>query len=340
MKIINCDDPLWNKYLSKIPHEKQDVYYTAEYHKAYELNMEGKPQLFVYEHEGNIGIYPFLLNPVPDSDFDQYYDIQSVYGYSGPLTSTDDSEFCLRFENAFLDYGKEAKIIAEFVRFHPLLKNQCLFNHNIDVIPERETVVLDIREDLELLQKNQFSSNGRRDIRVAERKGLTVAVSKESADFAEIYSKTMDRLEAREQLRFGRDYFSVITDMPSSMFFDVLKDNQVIASAIIFIYNDFCHYHLSGSDKVFSSYCPTNLMLWEAIKYAKQNDCKFFHFGGGRTSNPDDSLLRFKSNYSKERAMFYIGKRVHNADVYGALIKKWETRSNKTATTLLEYRNI
>jgi len=339
-RIISCDDPLWNECLSMMPLDKQDVYYTAEYHKAYDLNGDGKPQMFVFESKGDIGIYPFLLNPIPDYEFDcQYYDIQSVYGYSGPLASTDNRDFCNEFECSFLEYVKSANIIAEFVRFHPLIQNHEVFSNNIEVIPDRQTVVLGLHDDIEDIQNYQFSSNGRRGIRLAKKNGLTSVISKDSSAFIVIYRKTMTRLHADDYYHFNECYFSKITSMSSSFFLDICTETRVVASAIIFVFKDYCHYHLSGSDKDFLFCYPSNLLLLEAIKFAKMNECKTFHFGGGRTSNQDDSLLHFKSNFSKSRATYYVGKRILNVNVYRTLMGKWESINKRKATKLLEYRD-
>ena len=40
--------------------------------------------------------------------------------------------------------------------------------------------------------------------------------------------------------------------------------------------------------------------------------CEYFHFGGGTSSDIKDSLFKFKSGFSKENKMFYIGKKIHN----------------------------
>jgi len=339
MEIINCSDPRWNLYLSKLPPNKQDIYYTSEYHKAYEANGDGTPLLFVFESQRDLGIYPFMLNKVPDYGFDkEYYDIQSVYGYSGPLLSSNDKEFHKEFENAFLDYSHTARIIAEFIRFHPLQSNTDVFTNGIEVLYDRQTVYLNLQDDLDIILANQLTSNGRRDIRLAQRKGLATTVSNYPYNFINIYKDTMTQLKADNYYQFNDSYFTHIASMKSSFIIDVHLSNKVIASAIFFVYGDYCHYHLSGSDKDYSSYCPNNLLLWEAIKLAKEKKCKTLHFGGGRTSSPDDSLLRFKSNFSKNRAMYYIGKRILNDGLYEKLIEQWETKNNKKATILLAYR--
>ena len=340
MKVIDCTDAAWNQYLSRMPQNKRDVYFTAEYHDAYERNGDGKPQLFIFESHGELGLYPFLINTVPDCGFSrQYYDIQSVYGFSGPLSTTDDPGFLRCFEETFLDYARNVGIVAEFIRFHPLLANHDSFSNSIEISADRQTVVLNMQNDLEHMLTYQISPLGRRNIRIAERRKLHATVSSNWRLFKKLYTKTMQELGANDYYFFSDPYFNSITGMDSTFIIEILKDDIVIASGLFIFSSDYCHYHLGCSDKSFLSYRPVNLLLWEAIKNAKQRECRYFHFGGGRTTCPDDSLLSFKANFSKDRAVFYIGKRVHKPEIYNALIGEWEQKHSKPATMLLEYRN-
>ena len=57
------------------------------------------------------------------------------------------------------------------------------------------------------------------------------------------------------------------------------------------------------------------------------------HFGGGRSNAIDDSLLKFKRNFSKQKGDFYIGKKIHNSEIYDIVLKQWQERHSKAAST-------
>ena len=86
------------------------------------------------------------------------------------------------------------------------------------------------------------------------------------------------------------------------------------------------------------NFAPNNILLWEAIKYAKREGCKERHLGGGLTDSPEDSLFRFKKKFSSNCKHFYIGKRVHDQKIYEKLIKRWENEHGVKAKMLLQYR--
>jgi hypothetical protein len=63
---------------------------------------------------------------------------------------------------------------------------------------------------------------------------------------------------------------------------------------------------------------PSNLIIWETIKWAKNKNFKTLHLGGGRGAN--DSLFEFKKGFSKVFYPFYLGKRILNEKAYNELL--------------------
>jgi uncharacterized protein len=75
------------------------------------------------------------------------------------------------------------------------------------------------------------------------------------------------------------------------------------------------------------------------IQKAKERGCKWLHFGGGTTGDDNDSLLKFKRDFSKTLGEFWIGKRVHNEVVFNEIVQQWQTlhpESYEAARKLLE----
>ncbi|MBU3190615.1 GNAT family N-acetyltransferase [Clostridium bowmanii] len=339
-RVFNSCDDEWNLYLNKLPTYVQDIYYTSEYYKMYELNGDGKGKLFIYyDIYGNIAFYPFVLREIEGYKLDdKYYDIETAYGYGGPILNCSDGEFMKDLEECFIDYCKKNNIVAEFVRFHPLIKNEKLLNNNIDIIHNRTTVWLDLTKRLEEIWDQDIISKNRNMIRKAEKNGLHVEESKDFETFNKIYNSTMNKVHADSYYYFNDSYYETIKDNNNYILLNVKKDNLVIASAIFMGYGDYFHYHLAGSLKEYLKFAPNNLLLWEAIKYAQKKGYKKMHFGGGLTNSIEDNLFKFKSSFSKECADFYIGKRIHNQEVYDYLIRKWEEKNNEKAKILLQYR--
>lgn len=338
IKVLNTDSDEWNEYINKLPLHLKDIYFKSEYYSLYEKCNDGLGTLFVYEEENNLAIYPFLINVIERYELNKnYYDIETAYGYGGPIVNTNDRVFINNFEKAFKDYCNKNNIIAEFIRFHPLLNNHKIFKDNIEIIHNRTTTFIDLNKTIEEIWNDDIISKNRNVIRKAERSGLTVNLDSNLNDFKQVYQITMNKVNASKKYYFNEEYFDHLNKV-EHICISVNKDNVTIASAIFLKYKDFFHYHLAGSLKEYLKYSPNNLLLWSAIKYAKDNKFAKFHFGGGLTDSLSDNLYKFKKSFCKNTADFYIGKRIHNKEIYDYLINTWEC-SNKTKSDIfLKYK--
>lgn len=336
---IDVNDVLWDEYFNRLPKEKQDIYYTRNYCRLGQKMSGGAAELFVYEEDDGFVIYPYIKRIVPGTDSQtRYYDIETPYGYGGPVASAGAQSLARNFEKAFLEYCAKENIIAEFIRFHPLLKNEGIFVNGIDVLHNRITVWLDLSKGLEAVWTDDISTKNRNVIRKCEKNGLIVEQSRDYAEFACIYNQTMRRVDAGEFYFFPDSYYEEIKNDSDYILMRVRMGGETLACAIFMKCGDYFHYHLSGSRSEFLKLSPNNILLWEAVKYAEGAGCKAMHFGGGLTDSKEDSLFRFKSRFSSECADFYIGKRVHNREIYDALIQRWEAEHGRKAKILLQYR--
>lgn len=338
--LLCCSDKEWDLQLNEMPFDKQDIYYTSKYYSMYQLNGDGQGKLFCYvDEEGNKGLYPFILNKIEGYNLEHdYYDMETAYGYGGPIVSCQDEKFLRKFEQTFTKFCKDNYIVAEFIRFHPLIRNENIFNENIQVIHNRSTVYLNLTKGIDRIWCEDIKSKNRNVIRKAEKNGLRVEISNDYETFKSIYSQTMDKVEASGYYYFGDEYYKNMGKNEHFVLFNVIRENKVIAAAIFMGYGKYFHYHLAGSLKEELCYCPNNLLIWEAIKYAVNNGYQEVHFGGGITDSLEDKLFKFKGSFSKTYTDFYIGKRVHNKNVYTYLIKEWERENNKKSELLLQYR--
>ena len=160
--------------------------------------------------------------------------------------------------------------------------------------------------------------------------------------FIEIYNHSM-KLVKPMNIIISRKTFNTFSLLKTNVFlFNVFNSNDdVVCSSIFFHYGNFFHYHLSGRSELANN-TVNNYLLDEAVKYAKEIGAEIFHFGGGISSDADDKLLKFKTNFSKTRLPFYIGKKIHNKIIYDEVVRQWEENNSemrfKYKSYLLKYR--
>lgn len=344
-----ADHKEWKKLIDKQSSDQRDVYFLPEYYSLYQNYGDGKALCFVFEKESNIALYPFLKNSITPLGYvldREYYDIQGAYGYNGLIATTDNADFINDFWKEFDAYCQENDIIAEFMRFHPLLNNQRLASPKMKTFFSRHTVALDLSLSLDEIWTQQFSSKNRNMIRKAEKEGVTIVESDDYETFRKLYDRTMTNLNAENYYFFPQSYYDEYkaSFKDNCILYFAMLDGKVIAGSMFMFSEDYAHYHLSARDREYSKFAANNLILWHGIQKAKEKGCKWFHFGGGTTGDESDSLLLFKQNFSKTKTEFWIGKRVHNQAVYDCIVEQWKIKHpdsyEHNRVKLLGYREI
>lgn len=340
------DNKKWNDFLFKIDSKNKDIYYTPEYYSLYKSLGDGTPFCFVYEKNGDIAMYPFLLNSVNSLGFDlndEYFDIQGAYGYNGVISSCQNRDFINGFYEKFNNYCEDKNIIAEFTRFHPIIANQNFSKDHLMCSFNRNTVSVDLSRSYFDIT-NQFNSSCKRAIKKAIKNNLTVKVYHNKypykETFIDMYYETMNRLNSKEYLFFNKNYFNNLFDLLNPVHFVVFSNDVPIASSICLTSENYSHYHLGASYSQYLSLRPNNILFSEMIKKANENEYDFLHLGGGNSKEINDSLLRYKKNFSKNTSDFYIGKKIHNDTIYNKVLNQWRHKSERVeSNNLLCYRN-
>lgn len=323
----------WDKALLDLPQDRQDIYYSPEYFELYSGD-KSYARCFYFEFDGHSALYPFVMRPLAPLGLLEtsagYYDIEGIYGYNGVAASSDEKNFTDAFYKAFHQYCSDAGIVAEFTRFHPVLKNSAFSRAHMQVIDDRETVFVDLSAAYAAVWETSYDSRARNMIRKAQKNNLKVAVSCKLEDyvrFHEIYTHTMQNLQADEFYFFDRNYFEDVFDKmkDSSCIVNVYSDDELAASVLMLFHGIYAHYHLSARNEKYSNLGAGNLALDTAVKYSMEHGYKILHLGGGHSAG-EDSLMKFKASFSKSRALFSIGKKIHNPEIYNALCKAWEQK--------------
>lgn len=331
----------WNRFLSLFNPMIRDIYFTEEYVKLYENEID-KALCVVCESDGKVTLMPFLRRNI-----DGYYDFETAYGYGGPIFNDTSDGWINESLGAINDCFVRNGYICGFVRFHPLLGNAGLCREHIDVVYDRKTIFVDTRASLDDIWSSQITSKNRNMIRKAEKNGLEFRVDDSftsMSSFKLLYEKTMKRLEVGEFFFFRDSYYKEFMDaFGNNGFIGVVsRDERIIGAALFMFQGPYGHYHLAGSDTNYSSFGINNFLLWNTIKIMKELGVSSFHLGGGTDGMPDNSLYRFKKSFSNHENDFYIGKWIFNHEIYEKKCLDWETKNPDMVpiygNRLLKYR--
>jgi hypothetical protein len=339
----------WNNALSQLPSGLVDIYHTPEYYEVYEKNGYGESVCFTYQEGDKIAVYPFLKRCINNLDLinlhTKYFDIEGVYGYNGVISNTKDFGFRQKFYSEFSEYCKNNNVIAEFTRFHPILKNQCFSQDFMDIVFDRPTIFFDLRKPYPQILK-EYSRTNRKMIRWAKGKNVKIKLARddfEYENFIELYLSSMTKLDAEEFYFFNKKYFNDLNDLLDNnlYLFSAWYEGSIICQVLIMRCGEYLHGHLSGRDRKYAKIPSNNLIFDYIVKFAQKIGGHYFHIGGGRTNADDDSLFAFKKNFSPDRGSFYIGKKIHNQQIYTEICNKWQQKfpekAEKYNSVLLKY---
>lgn len=310
----------------------KDIYFEPAYGKLCEAIEEGTAEVFRLETDDGIISNMFMKKHLPeDLDPEQkYFDITTPYGYGGPiiLEIKGNKERLLReYKDQFAKYCKDNKIIAEFIRFHPILRNDLDFNNVVNTFFARKTVATVVKDSDDPFQE-EFSRSARKSIRRVLRRDFDYEIIRRPENlknFIKIYEDTMNRNDANDFYYFSTEYFENLLKYfkDQVLTINVIVEDACIASGLYFVYGKYLHAHLSGTSSEYLEYSPAYLLKYLTCEWSNENGIDYIHYGGGTTNNPEDSLLKFKSKFTKKGLLdFHIGKKIYDKTIYDKMVNK------------------
>lgn len=337
MKMLSEEGPLIkyisaeqaSKYFYRLPEEKQLVTLSPHYLLADAArNPFLEPAFILYEDERGFWMHGVNKAKIKGT---AYFDLESAYGYGGPLSSCEEPSFLVDAWEEYRQFCHASDIVVEFVRLHPLV---CQNAYLGKIIPNRDTVMIDVRSQE---WRSGYAGRCRRDIGKARKLGMQVcetSLQQNFSKFGDFYRGAMKRIGADEFYSFSDDYFWSLSRVPGvTLLVSEYQGNWV--SAIILLFGpDVVEYHLSATTDLGRSLRATNLLIDLAAQYAWERNRKIFYLGGGTDDAPDNPLLRFKAGFSSLRLTYSYAYAVHNEDFYSML----RARAGYEGNRVLFYR--
>lgn len=339
----------WNAIVKE--YKKYDVYYLANYTKAFKEHGDGEPLLFHYK-DGDIKAINVVMKRdiANDRKFkgklpnNTLYDLATPYGYGGFLIEGNKTTNALQaLAREYSSFCVSEGIISEFVRFHPVIKNAECSKSFYDVAQLGRTVNVSLSSQQSIW--GNLSNNKKRWVKKAREAGVEVCAGREPAlfqEFKRMYEKTMRKNNAQDYYFFDEPFYqSVIGELPNhSMIFYAIYKGKKIAMVLVIYGNRQIHHHLSASEQAFQHLAPTNLLMYEVACWGSRQGFDSFHLGGG-VGSKEDSLYQFKQGFNKKSETYFsVGKKIFNEEVYNDLVemRRMEDEFDESALFFPLYR--
>ncbi len=330
---IITEQQSWDFHMDSIA--QADFYHSYDYHTI-SKNWDEEAILIKYTDENQTILLPLLIRKI---DGTQYKDATSVYGYPGPIITKSNQYFdLLGFRQALQKLFLEMNLVSVFSRLNPYIPFQDEILKGLGAIVTVGNVInIDLTRNLEA-QEQAYQKRLKTYINKARRL-CTVRKAETDGDmlqFIAMYYENMRRVNAKEKYFFDETYFFDLlnsTQFKTEVFLTTLNETNEIISGAMFIKKcDIVQYHLSGTKEQFVHLNPVKLMIDEMRIIATAENYCYFNLGGG-VGSKEDSLFKFKSNFSKDFKPFKVWKYIVDLEVYGKLIEEKPERPYSTLHT-------
>jgi len=295
IKIVNHKFPI-NQWQKKTNHPLQSWFW-GKVRKAMGIDVlrivEIKNNKIVNVFQTSIHPIPFLCKKIgylPRSVFPSKEVLDFLYNYGKK-----NNLIFIKIE----PYEEKLKVRTEKLK----VKNKKLVISTHPLFPSWTQIIDLNKSENQLL--NSFHQKTRYNIRLAQKKGVTV--KKESNEkgfkiFTKLYFDTCKR-----QKYFGHNlkYHQIVWENLKNKIAHILiayYKNEPLAAYQIWIYDKIGYYTYGGSSEKYRNLMGTNLLMWEAIKMAKKLGAKTFDMWGSLPPNynlnhPWAGFTRFKQGY-------------------------------------------
>jgi hypothetical protein len=252
------------------------------------------------------------------------FDVEPFMGYAGPLINTGDQKFIRAALEIYSNKCRELNIIAELIRFDPLLGNQAAFfqQESVQVSVAKDVVVVACcAEEDKLL--SHFSEACRRRVRLGlrSRRFARLESGEELFQFRALYESSVKRRNMGRHWLFSENLYRHASNSELFAMYGVYDNDRLVAAALVLHHPTCSHYALVANAPDYPPGASELLVFGIAQESAKRGTSRLM-LGGGITSAPDDSLLRFKQKFAAETSAFYIGKLIHDRTRYFQLCNK------------------
>lgn len=292
-----------------------DIYYSCEYLVSALKLDPGQAALFYFVDDSGEGevAYPFIKRELREEGF-LFYDVTTPFGYGGPLLKVkgDGYKLAANFLAGFSEYCQAEKIVAEFIRFHPLMNNAEFFKDELDLISVYETYTLP------LLNTN-FQNNPFQQKHTSEYTVKKLGTVKHMFDFLVLYYSTIRMNEDTDSYHFFTDdYFeSLVSSLgPNLHLFGAYKNNKLLAACYLLTKGDVIYHHLSGradGEKVPEA---ENVLRRRIAEWGAENNFLYYHLGGKQIGDYNQNVTDSTSRFTHTISTYFISRLVHDQEVY------------------------
>lgn len=263
----------------------------------------------VIEKDKLVATASYTLHQVPYTN--------KFVGYlpKGPTVSSADPQPLEVLLEKLLEVAKSQNCL--FIRLEPNFLTSEKYHlpkrDNLVMAPKNifapHTLFLDLTRSEEELLKNMHEK-WRYNIRLSERKGVKVEETEDIGSFIALQKETAKRDKFFiHPDHYYQELWKKLEPLGYATILQAKYENEVLASWLLFHYGDKLYYPYGASSSENRNLMGSHAMMWAAIKWGKQHDCKVFDLWGASPEEADHNdpwqgFTTFKLGFGAKRVSF------------------------------------
>jgi lipid II:glycine glycyltransferase (peptidoglycan interpeptide bridge formation enzyme) len=233
----------------------------------------------------------------------------------GPTVSTDRVE---PLQNLLTELSRVARAQnCLFVRLEPnfikgsefKLPTQANLAPSPKTIFAPHTLTLDLTKSEDELLK-AMHEKWRYNIRLSERKGVTVEESDDINTFIRLQKETASRDKFFiHPDHYYRELWERLHPQKLAYLLQAKHEGETLVSWLLFRYGDYLYYPYGASSSQKRNLMPSHALMWAAIRFGKKLDCQVFDLWGASpeeadSNDPWSGFTSFKLGFGADRVSF------------------------------------
>lgn len=279
-----------------------------------------------YSQDNNVVMLPGYLREIELTDM---VDFISPYGYSGLIYKTNTAVNIVKKGWSEIKAYLDNNVVSSFIRFS-LDSDYSVFEEGVvPIMKNIKGVIIDYDA-----QSANFDRKVRKNVKRAKREGLVTDIIKggdltdiQLNSFHEIYIDTMKRNNAGEKYFFTLEQFGSFAKSRGDLcaFCFIYDSDKVVSVEMVLQSDDAIFSFLGGTLEEAFRKRPNDLLKYALINWAREEGIMYFVLGGGYGA--EDGIFNYKKSFFPEDVVdYYVGRFIHNKEVYDDLVEQAKLR--------------
>jgi len=316
MQIVNnLNRDLWKKFVDD--HPQGNIFHTPEMFEVFTQADGHQPSIWATQDDDDqiLALFLPILNTVLDYPILRQFSTRSVvYGSALCSPSTDGYIALDLLLQMYNQKVKNRVLFTELRNVSDSGKLQPVLDKNGMAYEEHLNFLIDLTLPKSEIW-NAIQSNAKRNVRKARKSGVEIEAVKDQDGVTAAYD-VLKQVYKRIQVPLpDQSLFKAAFDVlhPKGMFeiFLTRAEGVDIGALTLLLYKNVITYWYTGALREYSSYRPSDLLVWHALEWGNENDFQTFDFGGGGKPNEEYGVRDFKAKFSGKLVNYGRNTRIH-----------------------------